>query len=916
MGKASLFDLGPDGLNRLFALGQEEAEAGEKPEGEEVDLSSSAAVSTESIGSWVDRYKLVRVLGEGGMGIVYLAEQEHPINRQVALKVIKPGMDSRRVIACFEAERQTVARLDHPNIAHVHDAGTTTSGRPYFVMEYVEGLPVTEYCDRNKLSVNERLELFGQICQAVHHAHQKGFIHRDIKPSNILVTLQDGRPIPKVIDFGVARALSQPLAKETLFTQQGQLVGTPEYMSPEQIDLADEGADTRSDVYSLGVLLYVLLTGVLPFESDTLRGSGLEHLRKVIREQDPKTPSTRLTGLGDRATEVAVNRRTEVRALAHSLHKELEWIPLKAMRKEREQRYQSVGELIQDIGNYLARTPLIAGPPSVSYRLKKLIARNKALVVATVLVAITVSVGLIVSLTMYVRVQVQSERTQAVSNFLSTSVLGALDAYRTQGGEVTPVSVLDAVSEAIESRFDDVPLVQAKVRYGLGKAYWSHGQYDASVEHLKQAWGLQCQELGAGDLTTVATGFQLGVALLEAGRCREAEPVLLEVVAQRTRQLGETDRRTLWAMNILAREYMNLAEYAQAMRLSEDALGAARRAGDDENAEMAAHTIGLIHNEQGHYDDAERWLGRALQMAEHVRTEDHPVLGNIRCLLGSVYRAQGRYDEAQSLLNESLARANRIFGEDHWQTSTPLRELARLYVAWDKPEEAARWRAKLTTSNTTEMGSSSGSIRYDASDKAYVIHGSGMAIWDNFDEFCFAYKELSGDGSMTARIDSIEHVKGWTEAGIMIRNALEPTSEHASVTITVNGVIGFLHRAAARERTRSVSIYPRDFVFPHWIRLTRKGNTFTAEHANDGIAWKPVGTCGPNMPSSVEAPTSETVYVGLAASSHDPRRAAEARISNVSFTGNVSPGGPFTVSEDISLLTALSQTDRGRDRDE
>ena len=213
--------------------------------------------------------------------------------------------------------------------------------------------------------MNERLGLFVQICQAVHHAHQRGFIHRDIKPSNILVTLQDGRPIPKVIDFGVARALSQPLTNETLFTQQGQLVGTPEYMSPEQIDLADEGADTRSDVYSLGVLLYVLLTGALPFESDTLRKGGLEHLRKVIREQDPKIPSTRLTGLGDQAIEVAINRRTEVRALAHSLHKELEWIPLKAMRKEREQRYQSVGELAQDIRNYLDGNPLIAGPPSV-----------------------------------------------------------------------------------------------------------------------------------------------------------------------------------------------------------------------------------------------------------------------------------------------------------------------------------------------------------------------------------------------------------------------------------------------------------------------------------------------------------------------------------------------------------------------
>jgi len=246
----------------------------------------------------------------------------------------------------------------------------------------------------------------------------------------------------------------------------------------------------------------------------------------------------------------------------------------------------------------------------------------------------------------------------------------------------------------------------------------------------------------------------------------------------------------------------------------------------------------------------------------------------------------------------------------------PLRQLARLYVAWDKPKEAARWRARLTASNTTAVGSSSDGIRYDPPNKAYVIHGSGIAIWDNFDEFCFAYKELSGDGSITARIDTIEHVKGWTEAGIMIRNALEPTSEHASVLITVNGVIGFLHRGAPREPVRSVSTCPSDFIFPHWIRLTRKGNTFTAEHANDGIVWEPVGTCGPNMPGSVEVAMSETVYVGLAASSHDPRRTAKVGISNVSLTGDVSPGGPFTVSEDVSLLTASSQADRHTDRDE
>ena len=252
----------------------------------------------ELVGTQIGHYKLLSLVSEGGMGIVYLAEQKQPIRRRVALKVIKPGMDSKRVIARFEAERQALALMDHPNIAHVHDAGTTESGRLYFAMEYVKGVPITEYCDRHKLTVEERLRLFLQVCEAVQHAHQKGIIHRDIKPSNIQVSIQGEQVMPKVIDFGVAKAISQPLTERTLVTEQGQFVGTPEYMSPEQAEMTGQDVDTRSDIYSLGVVLYELLTGVLPFEAKILREGGVEHIRQVIREEDPKTPSTRLSTLG------------------------------------------------------------------------------------------------------------------------------------------------------------------------------------------------------------------------------------------------------------------------------------------------------------------------------------------------------------------------------------------------------------------------------------------------------------------------------------------------------------------------------------------------------------------------------------------------------------------------------------------
>jgi len=357
------------------------------------------------IGAQVGPFKLLGILGEGGYGIVYLAAQEQPIRRRVALKIIKPGMDSRQIVARFEAERQALALLDHPHIAQIHDAGTTPEGRPYFAMEYIEGLPITEYCDKEKLTIKERLELFLQVCEAVKHAHQKGIIHRDLKPSNMLVTTQNDKPLVKVIDFGIAKALTQPLTDKTLHTEQGQFIGTPDYMSPEQAEMDACGVDTRSDVYSLGVVLYELLTGVLPFDPDALRAGGVEHIRAVIRDQEPRTPSTRLTGQSDELTKIAKRRRTDPQTLTRSLRRELEWIPLKAIRKENTRRYQSVAELADDIENYLMGAPLLAGPETVVYRARKLVQRHGAAVGAVAIIIVSLLIGLIVSIAMYLRAE-------------------------------------------------------------------------------------------------------------------------------------------------------------------------------------------------------------------------------------------------------------------------------------------------------------------------------------------------------------------------------------------------------------------------------------------------------------------------------------------------------------------------------
>jgi len=356
-------------------------------------------------GAEVGPYKLIGVLAEGGYGVVYLASQDRPIRRRVALKIVKPGMDSKQVIARFEAERQALALLDHPNIAHIYDAGATPAGHPYFAMEFIEGLPITEYCDRQKLTIRERLRLFIQVCDGVQHAHQKGIIHRDLKPSNILVTTKDDRPLVKVIDFGIAKALTQPLTERTLYTEQGQFVGTPDYMSPEQAQMDGYGMDTRSDVYSLGVVLYELLTGVLPFDPADLRSGGVDHIRAVIREHEPRTPSTRLTSLGAGLAEIAQRRGTDPRTLARTLRRELEWIPLKAMRKEPSRRYQSSAEFAGDIEDYLQDRPLLAGPESRTYRAKKLIRRHVvSLVVAAVVVA-SLAIGLAVSTVSLIREQ-------------------------------------------------------------------------------------------------------------------------------------------------------------------------------------------------------------------------------------------------------------------------------------------------------------------------------------------------------------------------------------------------------------------------------------------------------------------------------------------------------------------------------
>src|SRR2546430_1921015 len=354
--------------------------------------------AAEKAGDRIGVYKLLQQIGEGGCGVVYMAEQEEPVRRRVALKVIKLGMDTQQVIARFEAERQALALMDHPNIAKVLEAGATETGRPFFVMELVRGIKITEYCDQNTVPTADRLKLFTQVCQAIQHAHQKGLIHRDIKPSNILVTVNDGVPVPKIIDFGIAKATAGPLTDKTLFTAFEQFIGTPAYMSPEQAEMTSLDIDTRTDIYSLGVLLYELLTGRPPFDPSELLQSGLDEMRRTIREKEPDRPSTRLSTMAEgELTTVAKHRHTEAPRLIHLVRGDLDWIVMKCLEKDRTRRYETANGLASDIQRHLDNDPVMARPPTNAYRIQKLVRRNRLAFTAAALVALALVLGIVAS---------------------------------------------------------------------------------------------------------------------------------------------------------------------------------------------------------------------------------------------------------------------------------------------------------------------------------------------------------------------------------------------------------------------------------------------------------------------------------------------------------------------------------------
>ena len=462
-------------------------------------------------GRQIGPYKLLEEIGEGGFGKVFMAEQRQPVRRMVALKIIKPGMDTRQVIARFESERQALALMSHPNIAQIIDGGETASGLPYFVMELVRGVPITEFCDKNHSTTEERLRLFVSVCQAIQHAHHKGVIHRDIKPSNVMITLNDGMPVVKIIDFGVAKATEQRLTEKTLFTSYGQMIGTPAYMSPEQASMSLFDVDTRSDIYSLGVLLYELLTGTTPIEAARLREAGFAEIQRLIRDVEPPRPSSRLSSLGDSATLVADNRATDPERLCRLLSGDLDWIVMKALEKDPNRRYRSPGNFADDVERYLRGEAILARPTSTAYRIAKFAARNRVAVVAAVAVAISLLVGTALATWQATRAREaelaallardnaaeqlrQAKRSEARANavlkFFQDKVLAAARPKGQEGGlsrDATVREALDRAEPEIAAAFAGEPLVEASIRNALGVSYWYLGDQEKALEQQERA---------------------------------------------------------------------------------------------------------------------------------------------------------------------------------------------------------------------------------------------------------------------------------------------------------------------------------------------------------------------------------------------------------------------------------------------
>ncbi len=667
---------------------------------------------TPTMPDWVDTYRILEHLGEGGMGVVYLAEQTEPVRRRVALKILKSGSDSSEVVARFHAERQALALMSHPNIARILEAGMV-EGRPYFVMEYVAGMPITEYCDRRRLGIDDRLRLFAKVCRGVQHAHQKGIIHRDLKPTNVLVMDEEGQPVPKIIDFGIAKAIGLKLTEHTVHTEFGRLIGTPEYMSPEQAEMTALDVDTRTDVYALGAILYELLVGERAF--DFRRGSpmGLSQIQRTIIEREPERPSTRLGRLEDAGRNAAERRRTDPASLARIVRDDLDWITLKALEKDRTRRYASASELAADIDRSLAGETVNARPPSAAYKTRKFLRRHRLAVTAAGIVAAALVGATLISASFAVGEARQRRRAEdageaavrerdtalAVIDFLTDDMLAAAQPSNRpgRGRDVTMREVLDAAARRIEAssgpggRFHGKPLVEATIRDALAETYRHLAVLDAAEIHARRALELRRTHLGETHDDTLLATYELGAILRNAGRLADAERLLTRVLEIRTAGASSDDELELAdAQAALANVYADQGRHEEAESLNRKALATreVRLGSDDPRTVSIRANLGALLFLAERFDEAEPLLKASLESETRRLGADDPSTLLTKNSLAVLYARTGRTDDAGRLIREVSESAARVYGEDHPNALAAMTNLGRFYVQTGQLERA------------------------------------------------------------------------------------------------------------------------------------------------------------------------------------------------------------------------------------